>query len=204
MIFMKMKRHGGEKPVARKQAIPKPLAPDLWKVFNLAENNPDRGGGMLYLLRYGSENLKEHQKVIISVLEAMPVEIEDVGEGLGIKPKRHLTEAEFSNLKLFLEELSVVNEALEYAEGGFEGVDSIRALKDKLIVAFLGTLSAGNKIAAYDLFDITGPEIIRDMRYADRNGGVLSEEDRAALNELQDYAAHKVKTLGGRSLVLIG
>ena len=40
----------------------------LWEEFNLAENNPDQGGGILYALRYNADRIKAHREAVVGAL----------------------------------------------------------------------------------------------------------------------------------------
>jgi len=188
----------------RQQTDPKPIAEsiqkpqkdrELWEAFNLAKNNPDRGGGILYCIRYGSERLKAHQDTLISALQAMPLEIIEVENQLGIKIKPDMTESKRETLLIMLEELSVVNEALEYVQAGLGDLGSLDKLKTALQGTYFNLYDSRALTDAYNFVSMSIPEIVRDIRHSDTHNDVLSSAERKILDELMTFAIRQERIL---------
>ena len=173
---------------------------ELWEAFNLAEKNPDRGGGILYCIRYGSDRLKAQQDIVISKLQAMSVEIIEVENQLGIKIKPGMTKSERETMLIMLEELSVVNEALEYGGVGLGNMGSLDMLKNALVGSYFNLLGR-DKVAAYDIVDMVIPEIVSDIRHAEKQGKVLSSAERKILDDLAGFAARQVENMNGTQVL---
>ena len=177
----------------------------LWELFNLAEKNPDQGGGILYCLRYNADRLKEHHKAVVSALEAN-VEMEDYGDnGIGVVLKRQLTESETDNVMVLLEELSVLNEAQEYAEVGFGAYKNLQDLKNGLMGRYLSLLENREMADAYKLIQAAIPQIVRDISTAHRQNNVLSGKDKRTMGKLDSFSKNHTRILNSpEGFVLFG
>ena len=51
----------------------------LWDYFNLAEQNPDQGGGILYCLRYDQPRIKAHQVCVVNALKSLGLDLVEIG-----------------------------------------------------------------------------------------------------------------------------
>jgi len=174
---------------------------ELWQQFNLAENNPDPGGGILYAIRYAAEDLKAHQAKVIESLMVDGASIQEAGIGLGVH-LGGLSHEQRERALLILEELSVVNDALEYYDAGVNA-DSIEALAGQLISAYYAGLTPAKKVDAFDLVSDGIPQITREIQHAHAQNGVLSAEDLSKVMELQEFASRQANILGGHNIVII-
>ncbi len=168
----------------------------LEKQFNLAENNPDQGGGILYCMRYEREHIEEHHAQVIAALKAMGISFREEGEsGIAAESQDDLDPEQQRRRFALLEELSVINEAREYKEAGLDGVKSVSELSNRLVVTFHGLLRSRKLANAYDFVTVFLPMIISDIRLADKQNKVLSSEDRAALDKLSAFVVSKERFL---------
>ncbi len=167
----------------------------LWELFNLAEKNPDQGGGILYCLRYNADQLKEHHKAVVSALEAN-IKMEDYGDnGIGVVLKKQLTESETDNVMVLLEELSVLNEAQEYIDVGFGKYKNLQDLKYGLMSNYLSLLNNRELADAYNLVQSAIPQLVRDIFVAHRQNNVLSGKDKRTMGELASFSKNHTRIL---------
>jgi len=169
-----------------------PKEKDLWKQFNLGKNNPSPGGGILYCLRYSPERIEAHQESVISALENIGATIQDYADQQVAVSFKNLDESQKRRAVILLEELSVLNEAQEYHEAGFGRYRSISELKDGLMCSYVNILER-DQVAAYDLVDVNIPQIVRDIRIADKQNKILSAFEREQIKELSDFAKRQVE-----------
>lgn len=167
----------------------------LWEVFNLAEHNPDQGGGILYCLRYTEEVLVGKQRQVVSALTKLGFTLKEVEQGIEAASSHNLSDSDYRRAGALFEELSVINEALEYKQGGFDRIKSIQDLKNTIIGDFFGFLERRKLAEAYDLVSVVVPTLVRDIARADRQNKLLTRQDKVALQELQDFARKKEKFL---------
>jgi hypothetical protein len=178
---------------------------NLWQEFNLAENNPDPGGGILYAIRYETDALREQQSRVIGGLVTMGVGI-SVGEfdnQLRVVIPETAPEQR-QKAAIMLEELSVVNEALEYHVAGFD-CESISELSERLKATFRSQFNNTDKVDAYDLATIAIPQIVGNILAAHEQNGVLSKEEVVTVLGLRDFAGEKEALLdGSHGIVVLG
>jgi hypothetical protein len=167
-------------------------AETLWEEFNLGENTADPGGGILYCLRYDSDRINSHREQVIRTLKSYGIELNDVDEGIAAVPDHPMTSNEKMIVYNLLEELSCLNEAQEYNEAGYGRMNSVRGLGSSLILYYF-ELVKENIVDAYNLIDLAIPELVRDIKIADRQNNVLGPEDRKALEELASFAERHVR-----------
>jgi uncharacterized membrane protein YecN with MAPEG domain len=161
----------------------------LWEEFNLAQANPDRGGGILYCLRYPEDRLRAHQKQVISAINDLGAVPKDLGEFITVVPGREWDLHERRRVAYLLEELSVLNEALEYVDVGFGVFNNVSELKDGLIMHYLDALlKRGDVLHAYGLVTSTIPGIAKDLRTAHEQNRVLSPQDEVALRDMEFFS----------------
>lgn len=165
----------------------------MWKEFNLAEQNPSPGGGILYCLRYTREHIEAHHQHVVTALKELGIQLQDVTEGIAVVPTRELDEVERQRVMHLLEELSVQNEAIAYHGAGFGACKTIGELQNHLVSAVEGCMSRTHQDlpTAYDLVTITIPQLVRDLRVSHRQNDVLSALDLDTLEALADYARRK-------------
>lgn len=167
---------------------------ELWEQFNLGENNPDPGGGILYCLRYSMDRLIEHRRIIIAALKKYGAEMEDLGEDIGVVLKMN-TEESKEGIIYTLEELSVLNEAIGYKIRIDEGINSLEQLKCGFISAYFELLKERELAEAYDLVSMTIPMIVRDINTAHSQNNVLSEQEKKSLDELASFSEKQTEYL---------
>lgn len=177
---------------------------NLEKQFNLAENNPDQGGGILYSMRYSKDHIEEHHMQVVEALKRIGVTFKDEGERIAVTPEKELSPEEQRRTLALLEELSVINEAREYKETGLDNIQNISDLKNCLILSFHALLDAKNLVDAYNFVTLFIPRIVSDIRLADKQNQVLSAQDRKDVNELAAFAAAKEKMLNKHRIVIMG
>ncbi len=176
---------------------------DLEKQFNLAERNPDQGGGILYCMRYSGEHIDEHHAQIVEALKRMGITFTDEGDNIGARADTELSPEAERQVTLLLEELSVINEAREYKEAGLDDVKNIRELSDYLISTFYSLLKSKNISDAYNFVTVFIPRIISDISLADRQNKVLTNQDRAALDKLSEFMKSKEKQLNSHRITIL-
>ncbi len=169
-----------------------PEVSPLWQVFNLASYNPDPGGGILYAINYDTENLLAHRAGVSATLVNAGAIIFEMDESLAVD-LAEVQEPDRERAKILLEELSVVNEAVEYHESGFNP-SSIEDLADKLRKVFLTSLFM-DKSAAFDIANISIPQIVRDIRTAQSQNDVLSESETETIENLSEYAEKRAEQI---------
>jgi hypothetical protein len=176
----------------------------LWEQFNLRDYSLDQGGGILYCIRYSPERISAHRNAIIKNLESRGVYIEEVEDRLGVGFRRTQNHEERNSAIIMLEELSVLNEATEYQEAGLEQYRSIRELVDGIKTSVLEGVSQKNLVDIYNFLEMSIPQIVRDIRIADRQNKVLSNKERQALDNLMEFASRQVRQLNSpHGLVLL-
>jgi len=180
-----------------------PNQQDLWHVFNLGENNPDQGAGILYCLRYSVDRIHAHQESVISTLQTLGVTLEDAGQDIYAHLPKNGTDIQRERVYILFEELSCLNEAMEYVQAGFNQFDNVEDLKNGLVTQYFGLLQKGNLAEAYDLVDLTIPEIAQDLRVAHLQNKVHSSQDLKNLEELVDFSRRQVNNLN-HPMVLFG
>ena len=165
---------------------------DLWTQYNLAERNPDVGGGIAYCLRYNSESLSIKRDYVIDALKSLTLDIEEHGEGLAVSFPKDASCSETQRVVLLLEELSVLNDALDYARVGLDQYSSVSELCNGIKINYFDSLSS-DIVQAYNLVDMFVPAIVRELRIADMQNGILSSKDKESLDGLVAFAQNHVK-----------
>lgn len=178
----------------------------LEQQFNLAEANPDPGGGILYCMRYDREHIEEHHAQVIQALKRIGVTFKDdeTSGGIAAVPENELTPDEEKTELALLEELSVINEAREYKEVGLDGVTNVKELCERLTLSFYENLDQKRLVDAYNFVSVFLPTVIRDLQIADKQNGVLSKKDRDAVQQLADFATAKEKMLNKNRILILG
>lgn len=178
---------------------------DLWSQFNLGENNRDPGGGILYNLRYSPEQLAVKRETIKAALVSMGISLVDRGDEVGVTAEDVVEDGDVIERAMYLlEELSVINEAQEYAQAGFADIKSIPALVSYLIAAYYQCLLKSGESGlddAYDIVTVIVPQIVYDLSIADGQNSVLSNRDRIVLKELGDFGSAQQQRLNGANTV---
>jgi hypothetical protein len=178
-----------------------PAELSLWNQFNLAENNPDPGGGILYAIRYDTEGLLAHRDAITEAIVDSGARISEVDDRLGIDASA-IKSADRPRVAALLEELSVVSEAIEYHEEGVT-TNSIAGLSDHLRGVLLTGLVT-NQLVAFDFANITIPQIVRDIETAHDQNNVLRPEEQRTVRDLGEFAARRAKQIASNSIIIIG
>jgi len=167
------------------------LEKTLWDYFNLAENNQDQGGGILYCLKYNSGRIKAHQESVVAAIKTMGIELEGVGEEIAAKSSRALNKEEKNRCYPLFEELSCLNEALEYVDAGIGEYNSVGDLIVGLKSKY-GVFLINKKLRdAYNLVAMEIPQFVEDLRIADKQNKILSSSEREGLEDLMSFAKEK-------------
>lgn len=167
----------------------------LWEEFNLAENNPDPGGGVAYCLKYDEDRISAHRESVITALKEIGVKMEELGEDIAVVPPHQFDDSEQQKLLLLLEELSCLNEACEYIDAGLTNVKSVFELKSILISSYSELLKENNLADAYNLVDMFITQLVHDLTIAHEQNKILTNTDLKELEELADFAEREVKKL---------
>jgi hypothetical protein len=165
----------------------------LWKHFNLTSNNPAQGGGILYCMRYSRERLEGHQEQVIEGLKRLNGRVEKKERNL-VAYANQVPEESYDSFRKLIEELSVVNEALELNSAGFGNYKSIADLKEGLIGTYLAALEK-DLVSAYDLVDAIIPQIVRDLKISAKQGKNFKAHERVDIRELEEFARRHVEIL---------
>ena len=177
----------------------------LWREFNLGERNPAQGGGILYCLRYSKERLEGHQEQVIKSLENLQVSIRDFSEFRLALDLNMVLRGDKKRVFSLLEELSVINEALEHKVGGFGKCRTIADLKDLLISSYLVCLKSGDMANSYEIVASLIPQIIKDLNIAGVQGKKFKRYEQRDIQELKDFAKRQFDHLNdSRGYVLFG
>ena len=174
----------------------------LWNQFNLAEDNPDPGGGILYAVRYGTESLLAHRNVVTEVLinsGATICELDYNGLGVDVSAVKG---DDMPLVTVLLEELSVVSEAIEDHDAGLD-VESIADLSDHLRKALAVGLVT-DQLTTFDIANITIPQMVRDIETAHNQNNVLSPEDQTIVRGLGEFAARRAEQIANNGIMIIG
>ncbi len=177
------------------------------KAFNLGEANPDPGAGLLYSLRYGAERLRGHQNAGIKALRKIGVAFEDIGEGM-VAARTEITSDDTSQtarVMALCEELSCLNEALEYKDQGATW-KSVIEVETVHLTAFYDFIRTGNIVDAYAIVSGAIPQIVSDLMTAHHQNKVLSPYDLGVLKRLQTFAEIKRRELehpGGKVYFIV-
>lgn len=176
---------------------------DLWKEFNLGGANPDPGGGILYAVRYEAEVLERAQERLATTLGELGVTIAEHDQGLGVSFDG-IPDDSVEHAALLVEEISVVNEALEYHDAGLGKCNSIAELCDALRGAFFSLETPETKDGALDLVDLFIPQVTGDILNAHKKSNVLKRDELEEIHDLIEFAETQSAFLGGHNLVILG
>jgi hypothetical protein len=167
----------------------------LWQQFNLREDNPHPGRGILYCLKYSKERLTTHQERVISSLQSRGVELRDNGKGIDAKINGEGVLSELDRVYELLGRLSCVNEALEYIEVGLGQYRSLGELKIGMTIQYYSLLEEDRLADAYNLVDMFIPRIIRDIKTEEERKVTLNKDENTALEELSKFAINQINAL---------
>ncbi|MEK7059178.1 MAG: hypothetical protein AAB971_00240 [Patescibacteria group bacterium] len=179
---------------------------ELWSQFNLGvHNNPDPGGGLLYALRYSDEHLDMQRNAVLRPIIDSSAEIIEVDSAQLAIDMSTVAETEMARVLVLLEELSIVNEAVEYQTDGGVTPMSLKDFAQGLIIGFFQGARARGMAKSLLYVEQDIPRIVSDLATADEQNGVLTKSERRILEGLSDFAAHHTDRLAGRhSVVLAG
>ena len=180
------------------------MVTNLWVEFNLGENNQDVGGGILYCLRYDSKILDHKRDYIISNLNSQHLNIKEHGKDLAVIAPIDMSPSDLQRTFLLLEELSVLNDALDYASIGLDQYNSLFELRNGLITNYFDMLKP-DQVGAYNLVDMFIPQVAKELYIADKQNKILSSSERNELEQLVSFAEGQVKVLENpRDWVILG
>ena len=149
--------------------------------FRMDNNGGDPGAGILYAIRYTNEVLRDHQKIVAAVLTDLIGYSDDSG------PKKKLSNPESRSARLLSEELSCVNEALEYSDVGFQ-CNTILELCDFYTRAVFLSTQKKDYVAVQYIASVAIPEVVMDIMVSHQMNDVLTREDENEILELGVYA----------------
>jgi hypothetical protein len=178
----------------------------LWDQFNLAENNPDPGGGILYAIRYDTEELLAHRDAVISACDEAGASIREINDTLVGVTLFDVAEEDQDRVVILLEELSVVSEAIEYHEAGINPAD-LSDLADELKASFRCEITSSrieSKIYALNLVDLGIPTLVDDLEVAQSQNDVLTLEDQRIIRGLGSFASMNAELFGSHRVVILG
>jgi len=178
----------------------------LWHQFDLAERNQDPGGGILYAIRYDSAALYSHRDNVVNILTEHGVSIYVNQDGvLTIDLTKSAEDAE-ERLEVLIEELTVVNDAIELHEMGLNP-GSIMGMSNSLKNSFYQAIDSTNpddRIDALNLVDLGIPQIVHDLEVAHVQNQVLSDSDEQTVKALGEFASYKSDLHGGHRVIVMG
>ena len=180
---------------------------ELWREFNLADLNPDSGGGILYASRFSFEKLKAMREPVVAAIKSLGIYLEGT-EGLAIEVHLESERDAPSDNQLMplLEELSVINEALELGQKNpnilpINLTEYITGLTHELCSNELLTL---NKPAFYHLATIEAPQIVHDLRTSIAQGYKADKNLLMEIENLELVSDFTKRTLNKRSVIMGG
>lgn len=174
----------------------------LWSQFNLAEHNPDQSG-ILYAIRYDTEGLLAHRKVVTETLVGTGAQVVELAPGAIGVDGTDIDREDKPRAKILLEELSVTSEALEYHEVGLNP-GSIDELAEHLKGKLIHGIAVGANDIAFDFANIQIPQIVRDIETAQRQNDVLPAGEYKMVKDLGEFAATKAQQIANGSIITLG
>lgn len=162
----------------------------LWKQFQLPQELHSKGSGIMYYLRYSFDRVCAHRDQIAKELQSRGVYMEDFEHGIGVSIKPLVKN--IRPIQHLLEELSALNEAVEYFEA-FGRKMTLDELKSSIQLKTFDLLGR-DLPEAYNFVDYHVPMLVSEIRAADRND-VLYGHERRTLQEITDFASNKVEQL---------
>jgi hypothetical protein len=175
---------------------------ELWSQFNLREQNPDQSG-ILYAIRYDTEDLLAHRNVVVETLAGTGAQIVELAPGVIGVDGSGIDRADKPRAKILLEELSVTSEAIEYHEAGLNP-GSIDELAEHLKSRLIQGIAIGADAVAFDFANIQISQIVRDIVGAQEQNGVLSAADYKIVKDLGEFAATKAQQIASGSIITLG
>lgn len=156
----------------------------LWKEFNLAENNQDQSWWILYAMKYSREVLEVKREYVTKAIELLEVKPIDKWDLIEVRISG-LSKDDIQRLYLLLEELSVINEALEWKEWWVEGFDFIIKLKNHLIQLRIDWIY--NKANSYNSA-VEAINLARTLLEAHKENNIFNRKQLDQINELLNPA----------------
>jgi len=176
----------------------------LQEQFGFRRNPP--GAGLLYFVRYSSERIDAHRKQVVKALNSMDVKFRSRSYGevevYGPARDKGLDESYLNRLDALLEELSILNEASDYYDGGAEAYRDIAKLKDVIILNYNNLLAHRRKAEASIYICEDVPRVIKELRIADKNNCLYAKE-RKALDEIERFCRGQDELLSRRRKVVV-
>lgn len=154
----------------------------LWESYNLREQNPDIGGGVLYAIRYDFNILNDKREQIITELNRVS-EIKQSENSIYLVPRDK--NKSLDCLGNLAEKLSVLNDAIYYCEMGFEWCKSVEDLTNYCVKSYLQVLEENDLENSKYLINILFPDLITRLSTAHLQNKVLSKTDLKNLKRLE-------------------
>jgi hypothetical protein len=172
----------------------------LWNEFSLGDDNFDVGGGLLYCLRYNQQELEHKREIIVNSLENLGLSIEERGtNNLAIKKSNNFYQNNSDKTYILIEELSTLNDAIEYSNSGFGNCNSMNDLRNILMSSYFNSLKKSDLVGAYDIVSLTIPMITKELSMAQKQNNVLNRNDKTNLESLIRFSENQKKFLNNPS-----
>ncbi|MEK7594410.1 MAG: hypothetical protein AAB436_02110 [Patescibacteria group bacterium] len=154
----------------------------LWHNYHMGAADPDPGGGILYALRYTQDHLDTQRDLVINVLTDAGSTIQVLDERLVHVDLSAAPEEDHPKLFVMLEELGVLNKALEHKQVGIE-----QGTVEELAHNILDDVEVALDRADEDTIKLQAMyvlQIVQELTTAHEQNQVLSVRDREAVASL--------------------
>jgi len=169
------------------------------------EENP-AGSGLMYFIRYSSDRIDGHRMHVLKALREMGVKFRRAGNEIEVRGPSCMGTVSQEYLRrsgALLEELSILNEASEYHDGGAEPFRHIEKLKDVVKLTYYGLLARHKTEDAYSYVSCQVPSITEELREADANKCLYGRE-RRAIDEIERFCEVQAEILDKKPMVMFG
>ncbi len=155
--------------------------------YNQHENNPDLWWWLFYCIRYDKNMLLFKRQVVADALTRLWVIGKKTCKWIEISlPENISKELEFK-INILLEEILVINGAIAYNNFGLWKANSISDLCN-LLKQECDEVYRGGIVDAFTYIGSVMPWIVKNLRIAHQQCGILSKIDLKAIDELSSFA----------------
>jgi len=173
-----------------------------WENFFTTRCNPIFGGGIWYCLKYNEHKLKIDRNDAIGRLKELGVRlIENKGY---IRPSSiyDLNEEEGDEADFFLDELSLLNEAIDFSYMGFDQFNNISELVNGTVETYTQLIRTNDQHKAMRFTFKVIPDMVLGLRNMDQqyqkfSYKLLSEYDEKEISDLLDFAERQKHVVDG-------
>ncbi|MHB1865174.1 MAG: hypothetical protein ACYCPS_03365 [Candidatus Saccharimonadales bacterium] len=179
---------------------------ELWNQFSLAENCLDPAGGILYAIRYDTDSLEAQQKRVVEFLIRSSAQILPIDEGTTAVDISYVELGKRERVQIMLEELSVVNEAIEHHNQGLNihFIEDLAAYLKNLFIGVISSSDPRDKLIALNLVDLGIPGLADDLLLANLQNQVLTDTELATVLDLRKFASTNSDLFNTRPVVISG